>query len=89
MKALPSKISMLPLRYSMNFHSFLNAQVWDLRSQGLSIKEISEQANLDPRTVVQRLGFDAFNNYVISESELEEVGLDLSVAKKYGVEVEL
>lgn len=72
----------------MDSHSFFNAQVWDLRSQGLTIKEIAEQANLDPETVVQRLGFDAFNSYVVTESELAEAGLDWSVANKHGVEME-
>lgn len=71
----------------MNSNAFFNAQVWDLRSQGLSISEIAEQANLDPETVVQRLGFDEFNNFVVTESELEEAGLDWSVANKHGVEV--
>lgn len=72
---------------AMNSHSFFNAQVWDLRSQGLSIQEIADQANLDPEVVVQRLGFDGFNKHTVTEAELEEAGLDWSVAQKHGLEV--
>ena len=71
----------------MNSHSFFNAQVWDLRSEGLSIAEISEKASLDPEVVVQRLSFDAFNKYTVTEAELIEAGLDWSVANRYGIEV--
>lgn len=71
----------------MNSHSFFNAQVWDLRAQGLSIQEIADQANLDTEVVVQRLGFDGFNKYSVTESELEEAGLDSSVAEKHGLDV--
>ena len=46
---------------SMNSHAFFNAQAWDLRSEGLSIREIADQVNLDPEVVLQRLSFDAFN----------------------------
>lgn len=45
----------------MNSHAFFNAQAWDLRSEGLSIREIADQVNLDPEVVLQRLSFDAFN----------------------------
>jgi orotate phosphoribosyltransferase-like protein len=65
-----------------------NSMVWDLRSEGLSISEISDRANLDAETVVQRLSFDAFNRYTLTESELEAAGLDLSVASRYGIEVD-
>lgn len=71
----------------MDAHSFFNAQVWELRSEGLSIREIADKASLDPEIVVQRLGFDAFNTYTVTESELEEVGLDWSVANRHGLEV--
>ena len=72
---------------SMNAHSFFNAQVWDLRSQNLSIKDIAGEANLDPRVVLQRLSFDGFNQYTVTESELEEAGLEWWDAQEFGIEV--
>ena len=71
----------------MDPHSFFNAQVWDLRSQNLSIKDIADQANLDPRVVLQRLSFDGFNQYTVTESELEETGLEWGDAQEFGIEV--
>jgi len=71
----------------MDSHSFFNSQVWDLRSQNLSIKEIADEANLDPSDVIQRLSFDGFNQYTVSESELQEAGLDESHAQEFGIEV--
>lgn len=71
----------------MNSHAFFNAQVWDLRSDGLSIREIADQANLDPEVVLQRLSFDAFNKYTVTEHELQEAGLDWSDANRYDIEV--
>lgn len=71
----------------MDSHAFFNVRVWNLRAQGLTIKEIADESNLDPESVLQRLGFDGLNEYSVTESELEEAGLDLSVAEKYGLEV--
>ena len=71
----------------MDPHSFFNAQVWDLRSQNLSIKDIADQANLDAKVVLQRLSFDGFNQYAVIESELEEAGLEWGDAQEFGIEL--
>jgi hypothetical protein len=80
-------VGMEQITIQMDPNSFLNLQVWDLRSQGLSISEIAKQSNLDPKVVLQRLGFDAFNKYVVTEAELEEANLDWSDAHRHGIEV--
>ena len=72
---------------AMDPHSFFNAQVWDLRSQNLSIKDIADQANLDPKVILQRFSFDGFNQYTVTESELEEAGLEWGDAQEFGIEV--
>ena len=71
----------------MSAHELFNVQVWDLRSQGLSVKEISDQASLEPTDVIQRLSFDGFNQYRISTEELEEVGLEWTDIHEHGIEI--